>query len=303
MSTSLPTSPDGIGISALDVVPTATGWRVAFAVPGDLTGPDGILQGGLAAGLAGAAVTAGTDATTGESFPAADLTTVHARLRKPTPVGALLHAEVVREGPHDFDVTIRNGDEVTVTGQVEVMGPPPVPHLPDLLELGRSRLAEAQPDHDYANCWVCGQGNIRGLRLTPHPVQGLGRDLEPWTPDERVDDGTGHAHWLAQAAVLDCPGVWAGFSRLEGAPNRADDPQRQVALLADHRVQIYRSPALGEACRAVGLVDDLTDKILRVRTAVLDEQARIISMATSLHVWAPAMPPAPTPATPLDGRA
>ncbi len=302
MATSLPTSPDGFGIAAVDrTVHDADRWTVAFAVPGDLTGPDGILQGGLSAALPGAAVLAGPD-----GLDPRDVTTVHARLRRPTPVGALLHVDVEREDATDFAVTVRNGDEVVVTATVEVAGPPPVPHLPDLLELGRAPVPPARPDHPYGHCFVCGAENPRGLHVAPHPVAGLGRNIAPWTPDERVDDGAGHVHWLATSAVLDCPGVWAGFSQLghpglDHAP--AGDADRQVALLADYRLQVFEAPPLGESCRTVGLVDDVDGRQLWVRTGLVDARGRLLALATAMHVLVGAMPDAPTPATPLDGRA
>ncbi len=292
MLESLPTSPDGIGIAVADRGPVEGGWRVRLAIPGDLHGPDGILQGGLTAALVRAAVVAGS----GEGVAPApgDVTSVLARLQRPTPVGALVDATVTADGPMSFSVTIANGDEITATGEVDVSGPPPVPHLPDLLELGDAPIPPARPDPRFPHCIVCGQDNPRGLHILPHPVANLGQDIAPWEPDERVDDGNGRVHPVATAAVLDCPGPWAALSRVG-----LDGPDESVILLAEYRVQWFAAPELGEDCRTVGLVDDITGRKARVRTALLDEQRRITAMATALHILAPAIPPRPTPAVPL----
>lgn len=295
MSTSLPYAPDGIGISVVDVTATDAGWRVALAVPGDLHGPDEILQGGLSSSLPRIAAACLLDEHAAvPSRSAADITVVHARLRRPTPLSALLYADVHVEDLTDLHLEIRNGDEVCIRGVVEVGGPPPIPLLGDLAELARVPFPPPVPQESYPLCFVCGAANVRGLHLAPQPLGATGMAAAPWTPDDRVDDGHGRAHPVAVAAVLDCPGVWAGLHRIG-----FDDPSRQVALLADYRIQWFDSPALGAPCRTVALVDDVDERQLQVRTALYAEGGKMLALATATHIFAATMPPAPVPDRPL----
>lgn len=295
MPSSLPHTPDGIGIAVVDVQTTETGWTVGVAVPGDLHGPTGILQGGLSAALPRIVAADLLDrhgALAG--FTSADITTTHSQLRRPTPIRALLHADVtVETGTTDLDVVVRNGQDVTVRGTVEVAGPPPVPLIADLGELAALPSPDSEPRTEYPDCFVCGSQNPRGLRILPQTLGETGRCLNDFVPDERVDDGTGHVHPVAASAVLDCPGVWAGLTGI-GA-----DVTSTYALLADYRVQVFEDVPIGEPARTVGLVDDVQGRQLRVRTGLYDDEGRLRAMASAMHVLADALPPAPDPATPI----
>lgn len=295
MPTSLPHSPDGIGISVFDVERTDDGWHAALAVPGDLHGPRGILQGGLSSGLGGVVAAALLDSHGAvPGLTSKDITVVHAKLRRPTPVAALLHVDVRLEDHTDLHMEFRNGDDVCIRTVVEVGGPPPIPLIGDLGDVARMPFPPLAPQHSYPDCFVCGDANIRGLHLQPQPLGASGMAAAPWTPDARVDDGTGHVHPLAVAAVLDCPGVWAGLHRIG-----FDDPARQVALLADYRIQWFQSPVLGAATRTVARVDDVDERQLRVRTALFAEGGGMLALASAVHIFAGQMPPEPVAATSL----
>jgi acyl-coenzyme A thioesterase PaaI-like protein len=289
LPTSLPHSPDGIGIAVVDTVVTDEGWRLGLAIPGDLHGPNGILQGGFSAALARVAAAHlldGHNVLPGRTSQ--DISSVRSRLRRPTPVNALLYADVERDGPTDFEVRIRNGDEVTVTSWVEVLGPPPVPLIGDLADVARMAVAPAQEQTGFPLCFVCGASSLRGLHLAPRPIGSTGLGVTPWIPDARVDDGAGAAHPLAVAAVLDCPGVWAGLAQV------GNDADRAVALLGEFRIQWFSPPRLGREYKAVARVDDSSGSTLQVRTALFDELDKMCALVSAVHVFAPGVPAPPT---------
>lgn len=272
--------PPTLGLALAAEVAVDDGWAVReLHVPEGLDGPPGILQGGLAAGLGlGIARVADTYG--------APLTSLHARLHAPTPLGTSVRARVRgADGVGRYTVEIRGGDALLVSAEIELAGHDPVPLGLDLLELATVPFPAPVPQDAYPTCFVCGPTprHPAGLRLHPRPG-GADTIVQPWIPDaELAVDGAGVVDPLLVAAVLDCPTVWAGFERLQQAGYAG-------ALLAGFHLQVFRDLPVEEPVRVVARWDGLDGRKGRARAALVDEERTIYALATALHIAVTELP-------------
>lgn len=268
--TTLPAGPPrlGLGIGAdADVAGGVV--RRGLATPPDLHGPTGVLQGGLAAGVLAEA------ARLADRF-GAPLTSIDARLRRPTPLGADLAVEVRQTAAARFEVRTLDGGDELVTGTVEFAGHDPVPRVADLVELGRVPLPVSEAQDRFPDCWVCGPDHPDGLHLLP-AWHGPGAVSIPWIPDDSLADDRGRLHPLVAAAVLDCPTVWAARRAWQGRGFEG-------ALLAGYHLGAFADAPVGEPLRVVARFDSADGRKLRARSALVDEDGIVYAVASCLHV-------------------
>ncbi|MFO7778893.1 MAG: hypothetical protein R6V28_11115 [Nitriliruptoraceae bacterium] len=280
MTTSIALGPATLGLVLATEVAVEDGWAVrGLHVPDGLDGPPGILQGGLAAGLAvGIARMADTYG--------APLTRVQARLHAPTPVASSVTARVGDgDAVGSHVVEIRNGDTALVSAEVELAGHDPAPLGLDLLDLATGPFPEPVRQDAYPTCFVCGPNprHPAGLRLPPRP-RAPDAIVQPWIPDAALTgDRAGVVDPLLVAAVLDCPTVWAGFERLREAGYAG-------ALLAGFHLQVFRDLPVEEPVRVVARWDGLDGRKGRARAALVDEERTIYALASALHVAVTELP-------------
>ncbi|MBW3659111.1 MAG: hypothetical protein KY457_10770 [Actinobacteria bacterium] len=269
-TTTLPAGPASLGLGLgtdADIVDGAV--RRALVTPPDLHGPTGILQGGLAAGVLAEA------ARLADRF-GAPLTSIDARLRRPTPLDAELTVEVRRSAAARFEVRTLDGADELVTGTVEFAGHDPVPRVADLVELGRVPFPEPVAQERFPDCWVCGPAHPDGLHLLP-AWHAPDRISIPWIPEDTLADDRGNLHPLVVSAVLDCPTVWAARQAWEGAGFAG-------ALLAGFHLRAFADAPVGEPLRVVARFDDADGRKIRARAALVDEDGIVYAVASALHL-------------------
>ncbi len=283
MSTPIVVGPASLGLRLGSDVRVGDGWAVRdLLVPDGLDGPPGILQGGLAAGVA--APIAQVADTLG-----VPLTSVDARLHAPTPLASTVQARVRRsEGVGRYQVQLDQGDGLLVSAEVESAGYDPAPLGLDLLELASVPFPEAAPQREYPSCFVCGPDPAHPCGLRLHPRHGPAATIvQPWVADEVfAGAAAGVVDPLIVAAVLDCPTVWAGMEHLRAAGYLG-------ALLAGFRLRFYRDVPLADPLRIVARCDGLDGRKLRARAAVIDEDRTVYAMASALHIAVTELPSLP----------
>ncbi|MBW3618896.1 MAG: hypothetical protein KY461_01515 [Actinobacteria bacterium] len=277
-TTTIPAGPSslGLGLAAdadVDVVDGAL--RRRLTTPSHLHGPTGILQGGLAAGVLAEA------ARLADRF-GAPLTSIDARLWRPTPLDAELTVEVRQTGAARFEVRTLAGEDELVTGAVEFAGHDPVHRVPDLVELGRVPLPEPVAQDRFPDCWVCGPAHPDGLHLLP-AWHAPDRVSIPWIPDDSLADDRGHLHPLVVAAVLDCPTVWAARDAWEGQGFAG-------ALLTGYHLGAFADAPVGEPLRVVARLDHVDGRKIRARSALVDEDGIVYAVASAFHVAVAELP-------------
>jgi hypothetical protein len=248
------------------------GWRVRdLRAAAGLDGPDGILQGGLAAGLA-------LVGARGVDPFGAPPTRLAAQLRAPTPleVDLTLWARPAGE-PATYEVQVRDGDRCLVAAEVELAGHEPVPRALDLLELAEVELPEPARPASFPHCVVCGPTprHPQGQRVLPRwPAPGT--VVSPWVCDEDLaPDGV--VDPLVVSAMLDCPTLWSAW---EAIRDRGD----AGGLLASYRVTWFRDAPTMEVLRTVGRLDEVDGRKLHTRGALLDEDGGLYATSSALHV-------------------
>jgi hypothetical protein len=256
-----------------DATITDDGWLVRDlrAEPG-LDGPPGILQGGLAVGVALAA------AGVADRF-GAPATSLDARLHAPTPVGRDLQ---IRLRPTDaaarYEVQTRDGDRLLVTAEVELAGHDPAPQVFDLAELGHVPLPEPQPQEWFSSCWICGShpSHAHAQHLYPgwHDHRSV---VTPWVADEVLGDERGVVDPLVVAAVLDCPTVWASWEHVRA---RGDTG----ALLGGYHLRFFRDAPVMAPLRTVGRCDEVDGRKIRARGALVDEDGVVYAASSAFQV-------------------
>jgi hypothetical protein len=270
----LDAGPADLGIElGADATVSADGWlvRELRAAPG-LDGPPGILQGGLSAGVA-IAIARAVDRF------GAPLTSVHARLHAPTPLGRRLQARVrPADGTARHLVETRDGDTLLMSAEVELAGHEVAPRAYDLLELATVPIPPAVPQLAFPTCIVCGPEPVHplGQRLHPRPY-GDEAIVTPWVADEELGDDRGMIDPLIVSAVLDCPTVWASMAYIRSLGHVG-------ALLADYRVQVFHSAPVMEPLRTVARLDAGQGRKIRARSALVDEDGTVYAVAAALHV-------------------
>jgi hypothetical protein len=161
----------------------------AVAIPARFNGPPASANGGYTCGLVAGLVGAEE---------------VSVSLRRPPPIDRPL--EVVRDGER---VELRDGADLVADGEpAELLLDVPDAITPDQAaaasEAGREHWCA---HHPFPTCFTCGPDRAPGdgLRLFPGEVNGGPLYATAWTPDDSVDDGTGHVRPECVWAALDCP--------------------------------------------------------------------------------------------------
>jgi hypothetical protein len=271
--------PPALGFEIGDeLVADADGWfvRDLYAPPG-LDGPAGILQGGFAAGIALAGAR-------GVDRFGAPITSVHARLHAPTPLGRRLELRArATEQAASYEVETRDGEQLLVSAEVELAGHEPAPRAFDLLELAEVDLPPPSAQTAFPRCFVCGSDpkHPAAQRLLPR-WHAPGTVVVPWVCDDDLGpDGT--VDPLVVSAVLDCPTVWAAWDAIS---DRGD----AGALLARYQLTIFRDAPVMEPLRTVARLDEADGRKLHARGALLDEDGGVYAMSSALHISVPQVP-------------
>ena len=248
--------------------------RAAMAAP-HLSGPAGVLQGGIATG----ALLRAARAVDGFGAPT---TAVDARLHAPTPVGTPVATRVQSITAATYDVAVVADGTTLVSGTVELAGHDPAPRVADLLDLARVPLPTPVPERLAPDCWVCGVDNDRGLHLYPARLPD-GRVVQGWVPPAELADERGMLDELAVCAVLDCPTVFASSHHLATLGMRA-------ALLAGFHVRFFARAPVMEPLRIVAQLDSADGRKLSARSALIDEEGTVYAVASAFQFGVEAMP-------------
>ena len=277
-----PLGPEGLGLRVGPAVPESDGpgvWR-ALSAPAGLDGPPGVLQGGLATGLA-------IDLARDLDPHGAPLHALSARLAAPTMLGVPFAARVA---PGDvagwYEVETWQQGRRLVTATVELTGADPLMGLADLVTLAEGPSPDPDPDPLYPSCFVCGLGNPHPLALrTPPAFVAPDRLSVPWVPDERLADPSrgDRVASLVVAAALDCPAAWSTVPHARGDGYAA-------VLLGSMRMQVAADVELLDPVRVTALMDGADGRKLRGRSAVVDSDGRPLAVFDGLNIAVEALP-------------
>ena len=161
----------------------------AVAIPGRFNGPPGSANGGYTCGVVAGLV-------------GAEEVTVSLRL--PPPIDKPLG--IVRDGAR---VELRDGDALVAEGEPgELRLDVPDAIVPDAAAAASVAGAEHWcAHHPFPTCFTCGPDREAGdgMRLFPGELDGGPLCAVDWTPDESLDDGSGHVRAECVWAALDCP--------------------------------------------------------------------------------------------------
>ena len=275
-SPTLHAGPEALGIELSADAWVEDGWLVReVTAPAGLDGPPGVLQGGFSAGVTMAI------ARHADRF-GAPVTSIDARLHAPTPLGRTLQARV-RPSEHAarYLVETRDEDRLLVSAEVELAGHEPAARAYDLLELATVPLPEAEPQHLFPGCWVCGPepDHPHGQRIHPR-YHRTGEISQPWVADDELGDDRGVVDPLVVSAVLDCPSVFACMHEVEALDMAGP-------LLAGYHLSFYRDAPVMEPLRTVARFDRADGRKLFARSALVDEDGVTYAVAAALQVAVP----------------
>ena len=251
-------------------------WNSLIAPPG-LDGPPGVLQGGLAAGLA-------IELARSVDRHGAPVHALTSRLEAPTRLGVPF---IGRVRPADtagwYEVETWQDGRRTVASTVELTGQDPLQALTDLIALAAGTPPPPEPDPLYPSCFVCGEGAEHPLALHATPAfVGPDRLSVPWIPDERLGTGR-HVAELIVAAALDCPSAWATVGAARSAGYVA-------VLLGSLRLQFADAVEVLDPVRITARMDSADGRKLRARSAVVDTDGRVLAVFDALHVAVRSLP-------------
>ena len=277
-----PLGPAGLGLLVGPAVVDAEGTGAWFSLlaPSGLDGPPGVLQGGLATGLA-------IELARTVDRLGAPLHALTARLDAPTLLDVPFAAHV---GPGDaaglYAVETWQRGRRRVRATVELTGSDPLGALADLVALADGPPPPGRPDPLYPTCFVCGAGSVHPLALrTPPAFVAPDRLSVPWVPDEGLADPRDDASvsMLVVAAALDCPSAWAtvAHARAEGYG---------AVLLGSLRMQVARDVEVMDPVRVTALMDGADGRKLRARSAVVDSDGSPLVVFDALHLAVESLP-------------
>jgi hypothetical protein len=264
----------------------AGGWTwFSMLTPSGLDGPPGVLQGGLAAGLA-------IDVARAVDPHRAPLHAVSARLKAPTRLDVPTVARVRPAGTVGwYEVEVWQDGQPTVVSTVELTGQDEMNDVADLVALAAGPPPPMAPDPLFSTCFVCGVDATHPLALrTPPAYVASDRLSVPWVPDERLASGTrspsgngtaadrvGEVSELIVTAALDCPSAWAtiGAAREAGYTG---------ALLGSVRIQFAGPVEVLDPVRVTAQLDAVHGRKLQARSAVIDSDGRVLAVCDALHV-------------------
>jgi hypothetical protein len=269
--------PEGLGLRVGAPV-HAEGWIwTSLIAPSGLDGPPGVLQGGLAAGLA-------IELARAIDPHGAPVHALTARLEAPTRLGVPFIGRVRQAATAGwYEVETWQDGRRTVSSTVELTGQVPLQALTDLIALAAGTPPPPAPDPLYPSCFVCGEGAEHPLALhTPPAFVGPDRLSVPWIPDERLGTGQ-HVAELVVAAALDCPSAWATVGAARSAGYVA-------VLLGSLHLQFAGAVEALDPVRITASMDSADGRKLRARSAVVDTDGRVLAVLDALHVAVGALP-------------
>jgi hypothetical protein len=269
--------PEGLGLRVGPPV-HADGWTWTslFAPPG-LDGPPGVLQGGLASGLA-------IELARAVDPHGAPLHALTSRLEAPTWLGRPFVGRV-RPAPTAgwYEVETWQEGRRLVASTVELTGQDPLLALPDLVALAAGPPPPPVPDPLYPLCFVCGEGAMHPLALRTPPAYVAPDQLSvPWVPDEGHVAG-GRVSELIVGAALDCTSAWSTVSsaREAGYP---------MVVLGSMRLQVAGDVEVLDPVRVTARMDLVDGRKFRSRSAVIDTEGRALAVFEGLHIAVAALP-------------
>ncbi|MFA9431189.1 hypothetical protein [Egicoccus sp. AB-alg2] len=278
----VPVGPAALGLRLGAQTAVVDGWLVRdLEVPDGLDGPDGILQGGFAAGVA-------IDAARAVDRFDAPLTSVDARLFAPTPLGRTLQVAVrPTTTTARYEVETRDGEQVLVAATVELAGQDPAARVYDLVELATVPIPPGRADSPFPHCFVCGADprHPHAQKLLP-AWAGEGRISIPWVCDDELGNERGVIDPLLVSAVLDCPTVWSAWHEVEANG-------WEGALLAHYHLRAFRDAPVMEPLRTVARLDDVDGRKVRARGALVDEEGVVYAVSSALHIGVEKLPTTP----------
>ena len=254
------------------------GWTGRLTTAAHLVGPPGIVQGGIASAL-GLVV-----ARTAVPDPA-PVTSIDARLHRPTPAGTELVVRSTRDGIGTHVVEVGGADgSPTVTSTVVLAGHEVTPRVADLVAMAAGPVPPPEPQEVFTDCWVCGTGNPEGLHLSP----GFSRPdvvLQSWWPDDACEDPTrpGMVDPVAIAAVLDCPTVWSARDHLATGGWVG-------YLLAGMRITFFAPTPMHDGYRIVATPDQRDGRKVQGRAALVSEEGGVHAVASAFQIATSELP-------------
>jgi hypothetical protein len=283
--------PDGLGEPVVPIGAPTLGLRAspplaadgavwwALAIPPDLDGPPGVLQGGLVAGvllaLAGAIDPFG-----------APLHHLEVRLEAPTPLGAVVHARATPLAPGLHEVELFAAGRRTARAEVDLTGADPLSAASDLRALAAAPLPRPEPSLLYPGCFACGPAAAHPAALHAYP--GWVADdavLLGWVPDPILadPDRPDRIDAAAVAAVLDCASAWVTMRPVTARGDAA-------VLLGTLRLRLAGSVEPLDPVRVAARLDLLDGRRARARSAVVDTDGRVLALVDAVHVTVRALP-------------
>lgn len=277
-----PLGPVGLGLRIGPPTPDGSGHGFWFALlaPSGLDGPPGVLQGGLASGLA-------IDVARAVDPQGGRLSALRARLEAPTlldvPFAAYLRpAEQV--GSYEVETWQRGRRLVRAT--VELAGPTELGALSDLVTLAEGPAPEPRPQTRYPSCFVCSATADHPLALRTSPAYRSSDEVAvAWTPDPRLADPEmgGNVASLVVNAALDCPSAWATFAHAEAEGNH-------VVLLGALHLRVAQDVEVSEPVRITGRMDGADGRKLLARSAIIDSEGTPLALFDAIHIGVRELP-------------
>lgn len=219
-------------------------------------GPEGIANGGLAAGLVARQV----------DVPVA------VRLSKPVPLETDL--TVVQADVADrWDV--RDGDLVVASASKAAeltLAPPLVPSYEEAVNAAKTYPGLGSPR--FSGCFVCGAGrpNADGLSIFSGRLAQPNMVAAPWTPATDLADAHGQVRSEVVWAALDCPGYFAAFA------------DQRYALLGELSVRVDAPVIAGEPYVVLGWTIAHEGRKRRAGTALLDTEGRCLAVGQATWI-------------------
>jgi hypothetical protein len=233
-------------------VPTET-----VTIPTRFNGPPGSANGGYVCGVVAGLV--GTDEVT-------------VSLRLPPPLERPL--TVVRDRER---VELRDADRVVADGvpgelRLDVPAPAAPAEAAEASEAGRERWFGPHP---FPTCFVCGPEREPGdgLRVFPGELRD-GMFAADWTPDESLDDGTGHVRPEFVWAALDCP-TSAPVANFESGP---------AMVLARLTARLGCSVEVGQPHAIVSWPLEVDGRKHHAACAMFDSAGRLLCASQALWI-------------------
>jgi uncharacterized protein (TIGR00369 family) len=119
---------------------------------------------------------------------------------------------------------------------------------------------------EYRNCFVCGQGNARGLKLELKNAGGTA--VADFTPDRSLEGYDGVVHGGIVSALLDEVMVWSAFYTTGFH-----------AVTAELTVRFIRPLRVGVVCRVLGSVRENKGRLILTEASLEEESGDILAKA------------------------